>query len=330
MNWDERDERRPRFDRCRERPEREPAMATASPMEELASSVGDAVARLIRSLDPATTNGPSMFGAPGRERAWSGGWGSRSNERMRLGGGDDHRYRHAGRDIGCGCGCERGCGPECSCDTCQPQCGPDPCQCSCCIGDVDLVVYARVGERRIVPIRIDNTRKRARDIELDLGRFTTKGGNDTPVTGRIVTETAFTVDPCSAHEALLVIEVAQPGDGPRQPIPTSVPTLIGDRDPSDMTKAELVEIAREIGMTGVSSMNKDELVAAVSAVRMERGIVAEIDRPAPREIRDVDDCHVAVADLRVQGCDTRPVRIAVAVLPRVCSPYDIRCDCRCC
>jgi hypothetical protein len=49
-----------------------------------------------------------------------------------------------------------------------------------------------------------------------------------------------------------------------------------------------------------------------------------------RTLPDVDDCLVAVGDLRVEGCDIRSVRIAVAILPRDCSPYEIECGCCCC
>jgi hypothetical protein len=49
-----------------------------------------------------------------------------------------------------------------------------------------------------------------------------------------------------------------------------------------------------------------------------------------RVLPDVDDCLVAVGDLRVDGCDIRPVRIAVAILPRDCSAYEIECGCCCC
>jgi hypothetical protein len=36
------------------------------------------------------------------------------------------------------------------------------------------------------------------------------------------------------------------------------------------------------------------------------------------------------ADLRVEGCDTRPIRIALALLPRDCNAYEIDCGCGCC
>jgi hypothetical protein len=45
---------------------------------------------------------------------------------------------------------------------------------------------------------------------------------------------------------------------------------------------------------------------------------------------DVDACRVFYADLRVKGCDMRPVRIAISLLPRDCAPYTINCRCGCC
>jgi hypothetical protein len=49
-----------------------------------------------------------------------------------------------------------------------------------------------------------------------------------------------------------------------------------------------------------------------------------------RQLPDVDDCLVATADLRLVGCDHRPLRISVAILPRSCDPYRVSCGCNCC
>src|SRR5690349_2949167 len=38
--------------------------------------------------------------------------------------------------------------------------GEDPCHCTCCISDADLIIYARLGERRVVPVTIENPRAR--------------------------------------------------------------------------------------------------------------------------------------------------------------------------
>jgi hypothetical protein len=154
------------------------------------------------------------------------------------------------------CGCD--CGPCWGCDD-------DPCHCRCCITDADLVVYTRVGERRVVPVVIENARRRERDVRLSLGDFRTRGGKPADVTGRIVGPTEFTLKPCEEHETFIVVEL--------------------------------------------------------------RG---EPDRENRRELPDVDDCTVYYAELHVDGCGTRSTRIALAVLPRDCSPHRISCSCHCC
>lgn len=158
---------------------------------------------------------------------------------------------------------------------CGEPCGhaASDCQCECCVPDADLVVYTRVGERRIVPLRIENTRSREREVTLAVGDFKTRGGKEAPVAVRLVGATAVKLAPCSSEEATLLVEVAPPGE-------------------------KRVDVEREV---------------------RER-----------RELPDVDDCLVAVGDLRLDGCDVRPVRIAVAIVPRDCDPYEIECGCACC
>ena len=112
----------------------------------------------------------------------------------------------------------------------------------------------------MVTLEIVNERRRERDITLDLGPFTTRGGGAAPVVGAVDGETAFKLAPCSEQLVTVVIEVGTEREGRR----------------------------------------------------------------------DVDDCLVAWADLKVEGCDIRPVRIAVAILPRDCGAYRVRCACGCC
>jgi hypothetical protein len=45
---------------------------------------------------------------------------------------------------------------------------------------------------------------------------------------------------------------------------------------------------------------------------------------------DVENCTVYYSDLRVDGCEMRPLRLAVAILPRDCGAYKIQCRCCCC
>jgi hypothetical protein len=156
--------------------------------------------------------------------------------------------------------------PKCDepCRRCRDDCN---CHCTCCVCDADVVVFTRLGERRVVPLVIENTRRRERQITLELSGFTTKGGGDAPVQVELVGPKKFELAGCSEQEVTLLIEVS-PGRSDR--------------------KSE------------------------------------------GREVPDVDDCLVAVGDLRVEGCDIRPVRIAVAVLPRDCDPFEIECGCGCC
>ena len=176
--------------------------------------------------------------------------GTMAPERNPLSTEKRHRHRPADRhDTGCG------------------QCRADDCHCNCCVYDADLVVYARAGEERVVPIRIINERSRERDIVLDLSGFTTSGGKAVPVQGSIATRTTFALAPCEQETAILALQIGGVGD--------------------DEGKRE--------GRFG-----------------------------------DVDDCLVAYADLRIQGCDVRPVRVAVAVLPRDCDAYEVHCACGCC
>jgi hypothetical protein len=120
----------------------------------------------------------------------------------------------------------------------------------------------------VVPVRIENTRAREREITVALSDLTTRGGGASPVEAKLHGETAFTLKPCEEREIVVLVAVGGLDDDGRK----------SDRE----------------GKT------------------------------------DIDECHVAVGDLRITGCDLRPVRIAVAVLPRDCGPYEIECGCGCC
>ncbi len=74
-----------------------------------------------------------------------------------------------------------------------------------------------------------------------------------------------------------------------------------------------------IGATNVKATDKAAEKTAVSR--------AAGDNRSPD---DVDECTVGYADLRVKGCDIRPIRIAAAVLPRHCDDYVIDCRSGCC
>lgn len=189
-------------------------------------------------------------------------------------------------------------------DTCRGECRACDCMCTCCVCDADLVVYARLGEMRIVPIRLTNERRREREIELDLAPFTTRGGSPTMVKGQVVGPNEFTLEPCSEREIIVAVSVSDQIRDPK-----------GVDKLDDRSKAELLAEAKERGVEVADRSSKSELIEALRE---------------PVRLVDVDECHVATTDLRIVGCDVRPIAIAVAVLPRVCGPYEVGCGCACC
>jgi hypothetical protein len=231
---------------------------------------------VLDNLEQATRPPTSAQSAPAHHRRH--GHGHRHAHDCGCGGGHEcgcgHEHRHPpGCDCGCGswhgrgwgwggqawghdCGC--GGGHECGCGRDRRE----QCACRCCVDDADLIVQARLGEHRVVPIEIANERRRERDVELDLSEFRRSGGGDAPISGTL-DPTRLHLDPCSEQSAVLTLELPL-GD------------KTGEREP------------------------------------------------------DVDDCLTAYADLRLTGCDIRPLRIAVVILPRVCDAHLVECGCGCC
>ena len=260
--------------------------AFSSSMDALTSSMSQWMGAGGGTAQPAATaaTGPGTRQTvpPGAGRAgapWYG-WG-----RQQPAGTHTHGHQHGhGHKAGCGCGChdqghghghdhghDHGCGCGHGHSSGCGSCRADDCHCQCCIGDdLDLVVYARLGERRVIPVTLTNERRREREVTLELSDFTTKGGRALPfpVTGTIAGESTFTLAPC--EERAVVIQVASEADTP-------------------------------------------------------------VTNDQPGRAVDVDDCLVAVADLRVTGCDIRcPIGIGVVLLPRDCDTFHLSCGCGCC
>ena len=144
------------------------------------------------------------------------------------------------------------------------------CNCQCCVADADLLIRARAGERRVVPITIENSYRREREIELEMSGWTTAHDKAVNVKSSVLSPIKFVLAPCEEH----IIKIAA--------------EIIVQRD-SDNTTGEN----------------------------------GRIDL-------DVDTCQVVYADLRIRGCDIRPIRIAVAILPCDCETYHADCQCTCC
>jgi hypothetical protein len=168
-----------------------------------------------------------------------------------------------------------------------PKCGRDDCHCECCVYDADLAIYTRLGEQRVVPILIENSRRREREVKLELSQFSTHDKTAVTINGRILEPTSFTIKACDEQEVILVIQVLPQQD---------------DNQPA----------------TGVFDRIREDTAAAGD------------DVPDRQRLPDVSECTTYYADLRVEGCDMRPVRIAVVVLPRDCDPFEIDCHCGCC
>jgi hypothetical protein len=133
--------------------------------------------------------------------------------------GHQSRHHHGGHHHDCNCHGKKdhhgdhGCG-------CR-RCGEDPCQCACCIGDVDFAVYSRVGEQRVIPIVLENDRRREKQVTLDLSPWTTRGGKTAPVTTISLTPPSFTLAACGEQKITLVVgttgDPAGQGDNPNDP-----------------------------------------------------------------------------------------------------------------
>ena len=147
---------------------------------------------------------------------------------------------------------------------CQ-DCEQIDCDCCCCIGEADLLVHARVGENRVVPLVIENDSHRERQIELELSDWESRSNQqEVKISAKLLSPNVFTLAPCSEEKVILMAQIAQ---------------------------------------------------------------IRDSEKAA---IHDVTGCQVYYADLRVKGCDIRPVRIALAVLARDCAPLTIECRCGCC
>ena len=165
------------------------------------------------------------------------------------------------------------------------ECKADSCHCRCCIGDADLVVPARAGERRVIPLVIENNQRRERTVNFELSDWTTHGGktDNAPTTVSLLPK-SMTLSTCEERTVTLVIE-------------TKLPAIGEANGEGNGTIAE--------GNNNLIAVNRERF-------------------------GDVDDCVVYYADLRVTGCDIRPIRIAVAISPRDCDAFVVDCRCGCC
>ncbi len=90
------------------------------------------------------------------------------------------------------------------------QCGRrhDCCRdaCECCVPQADVVVRARVGERRVVPFRLHNAWRREREVTLAIGPWHVCSGDGLVVVAVLETE-QLVLQPCEDRIVRLVLAV---------------------------------------------------------------------------------------------------------------------------
>lgn len=166
--------------------------------------------------------------------------------------------------------------------------------CTCCIEDADIVVYAHCGEVRVVPIEIENdTRSLREDVAVDVTEIRTSGGRVLPWRTATSTDGPLTLEPCSTttFEVLVQINCGEEGK------PEDKPPAGGDT-PSDQ----------------------------------KPGDTRAMDIPSRRAdpSGDVDECTVGYFTIRLAGCATRPIVVAVSTFPFRCDSFRTNCSCSCC
>ena len=115
---------------------------------------------------------------------------------------------------------------QCGC----PVCAQDPCACRCCVTDADLVIEARVGERRVVPVIVENKWRRSRDVEVELSSWTNIS-DTVQVSGELLGAAAFQLAPCASQQVVLVVTIAgqgganTPGGRGKAPSDTQLPDV---------------------------------------------------------------------------------------------------------
>ena len=220
------------------------------------------------------------------QRVWSpssggGHAGTMSSGRRRQ------RHGDCGCDDDCGCGGGDGC----------------HCHCECCVCDSDVLLHARCGEVRRIPLTFENDTRRDKPVTLTLGNFVTAGGRDLGWTAAL-SETQFTLHPCDEYTVSLAVRIRCKTDAPT-PVPTPSPTPVpGAKD----------------------NPNANPTVAAGAAAAFATDAFISRDDV----FGSVDSCTVGYATIRAEGCLTRPIVIAIAVLPDDCDASKHGCGCGCC
>jgi hypothetical protein len=209
---------------------------------------------------------------------------------------------------------------ECGCGgRHRGDCG---CHCECCVNDADVLVHARCGELRRIPLTFENDTRRDKPVTLELGKFFSRGGKDLTWTAEL-TETQFTLHPCDEHTVSLLVAIRCPSDntttGTNQNTPANntanTPGVAASGATNASGAANTAAGGAPANNQAANTINRDATT----------GISSIVDR-----FGTVDRCEVGYATIRADGCLTRPILVAIAVLPEDCDTFRHPCGCGCC
>lgn len=207
------------------------------------------------------------------------------------------RQRHKERDHG-DCGCDDDCG-------CGGGTGGCQCHCECCVCDADVLLHARCGEVRRIPLTFENDTRRDKPVMLTLEKFVTAGGRDLGWTA-VLSETRFTLHPCDEHTVSLAVRIVCKTDKPTPPPNQNTPASPNGGSVSEPHAGNIANMPS----------NHEDVIGAIGA---NDDVFGSVDR-----------CEVGYATIRAEGCLTRPIVVAIAVLPDDCDASRHGCGCGCC
>ena len=175
--------------------------------------------------------------------------------------------------------------------------------CDCCEPDADVVVHARVGERRIVPLNLHNPWRRERDVTLEVGPWHVCCGDGLTVVA-VLEEEQLTLQPCEDRVVRLVVGVT---------VTAGNDTGGNDTGGSDSGGKDPAATA------GTPRPVRPPMTWAPTS---EAGPGSSCRGTCRRARAPTPTC-------RFEGA-ARPLRVAVVVSPAVCDPVEVGSDCGCC
>lgn len=251
------------------------------------SALSQTYGAAMPAMGPTPFTMPLAGPGPGggrRGRRHGHGHGHDRGGRGCCGEDDGHEHGHGRHEHG-------GCGDD------------DDCRCECCIVDADIVVYARCGEVRVIPVEIENdTRKDREDVELEVSEFRSGGGRQLPWKAALSQKGPLTIRGCDTVKVELLVGV-----------------VCGREANADA--------GRQAGQPEEAARGVKGAKAAAAAEEVPAGQLLRVASDVRDRTGGVDSCTVGYVTVRVGGCLVRPIVVAVAVLPDDCGAYTAACSC---